>query len=194
MTVSALEPLARAVFGVTERVTKGARIRRRGPVTPLLVTHTTRGDLTARARFARWCVTRVAVGVRREVCGNRKPGASIHRRVMTTGATIRRTRRSGVVLRVIELHVESFVEAHRKILQRRVVALRIRVTNQAHRNCGRRELAAMAVSAGFVTGEARRVRVVTAVVTRVAGKRAMLRAAMKKLGEISIGSLGIGHG
>ena len=194
MTVSALESLARAVFGMTERVTKSACVRSRGPVTLLLVTHATRGDLAACVRFARRRVTRVAVGMRGEVCRNRKPGASIHRRIVTTGAAVCGTRRSGVVLRVIELHVESLVEAHRKTLQRRVVALRVRVTDQAHRNRGRCELAAMTVSAGFVTGEARRDRVVGAFVTRVAGERAMLRAAMKKLGEISIGSLGIGHG
>lgn len=38
MTVSAFETLARAMFSVTERVTKSARVRRRGPVRLLVVT------------------------------------------------------------------------------------------------------------------------------------------------------------
>src|SRR5690242_20326827 len=47
VTVSALEALARTVLRVTERVTKGARIRRRWPVRFLIVTDAARRDLTA---------------------------------------------------------------------------------------------------------------------------------------------------
>ena len=194
MTISALEPLARAVFGVTERVTKSARVRRRGPVGLLVVTHAARRDLTTGVRFARRRVTRVAVAVRCEVGRNRKSGASIHRCVVTTGATVRRARGTGVVLRVIELHVERFNETRGKVFQRRIVALRVRVANQAHRDRGRRGLAAMAVGAGFVSRETRPDRVVGAFVTRVARERAMLRAAVEKLGVIGVGALRIGHG
>lgn len=113
---------------------------------------------------------------------------------MTSGATILRARCSRVVLRVIEPHVECFIKTRGKILERWVIALRVRVTDQAHRNRGRRKLAAMAVGAGFVTRETRRDRVVGAFVTRVARERAMLRAAVEKLGEVSVGALRIGHG
>jgi hypothetical protein len=59
------------------------------------------------------------------------------------------------VLRVIELDVEWFVETRWKIFQRRIVAADIHVTDLAHRNLRRCELAAMTIRAGFVTGKAR---------------------------------------
>ena len=89
---------------------------------------------------------------------------------MTTGATIRRTRSAGVVLRVIEFYVERFVEGRGETLQRRVVALRVGVTDQTHRNRRCRELAAMTVGTGFVAREARRRGIVGAFVTRAAGE------------------------
>jgi hypothetical protein len=60
------------------------------------------------------------------------------------------------VLRVIELDVEWLVEARRKIFQWRVVTADVDVTDLAHRNLGRRELAAMTIRAGFVTWKTRR--------------------------------------
>ena len=75
---------------------------------------------------------------------------------MTGSTTILWLRSARHVLRVIEFHVEAFIEARGKILQRWVVALRVCMADQAHRNRRRGELAAMAVGAGFVTGEARR--------------------------------------
>src|ERR1044072_8677956 len=54
VTVSALESLARAMLRMTERVTKRACIRARGFVRLLIVTHATRSDFAAAARFARW--------------------------------------------------------------------------------------------------------------------------------------------
>src|SRR5689334_19247803 len=119
--------------------------------------------------------------MRGEVRGNRESGASIHGRVVATRAAVRRTRRAGVVLCVIEVHVERLVEARGKSFQRRIVALGVGVADQAHRNRGRSELAAMAIGAGFVPGEARRGGIVGALVTRVTGKRPMLRAAVEKL-------------
>src|SRR5689334_17295016 len=136
-------------------------------------------------------MTGVAVVMRREVRGNREAGASIHRRVVTTSTTILRTRGAAVVLRVIEVDVKDFVEARGETFQRRIVALRVGVTDQAHRNRRRRELAAMAVGARFVAGEARRGGVVGAFVTRVAGDGAMLRARVKELRVIRVRSLGI---
>ena len=190
MTVGAFEPLSRPVVRVTECITKSTRVRRGGPVGLLLVTDATRRDLAARIRFARWRVARVAVAVRGEVRRNRKPGASIYGRAVATGTNIRRARGAGVVLGVIELDVERFVETCRKILERRVVALSIGMTDQAHWNRRRRELTAMAIGAGFMTGKARRDVVVGAFVTRVAGDRTMFRARVEKLGVISLGTLG----
>jgi len=178
------------MVGVAERITKSTRVRRGGPVRLLVVTDTTRRDLAARIRFAGWRVARVAVAMRGEVGRNRKPGASIYERAVATGTTIRRARGAGVVLGVIELNVEWFVEACRKILERRVVALRVGMTDQAHWNRRRRELTAMAIGAGFMTGKARRDVVVGAFVTSVAGDRTMLRGRVEKLGVISLGTLG----
>jgi hypothetical protein len=93
------------------------------------------------------------------------------------------------VLRVIELHVEALVEARGKTPQRRIVALRIRVAYQTHRNRGRRELSTMTVSARFVTGEAWRRRVVSPLVTGSAGKGTVTLARMQKLRVVDLGAL-----
>jgi hypothetical protein len=74
---------------------------------------------------------------------------------MTTGAASLRASGPGVVLRVIEFDVEGFVEPHWKVFERWVVAADICVTDRAHRDLWRRELATVTISAGFVTGEAR---------------------------------------
>ena len=137
-------------------------------------------------------MTGVAVVVRREICRDRQSGSPVHWLGMTADAAVLRTGRAGIVLRVIEFYVERFVEAGGKTLQRRVVALRVGVTDQAHRNRRRRELSAMAVGAGFVTGKARRGGVVGALVTRGAGERAMPLAVVEKLRVISLGALGHG--
>ena len=69
------------------------------------------------------------------------------------------------MLCVIELDVERLVEARGKTLQRWIVAADVCVTDDAHRNRGRRELASMTLGAGFVTREARRCRVIASFVT-----------------------------
>jgi hypothetical protein len=73
---------------------------------------------------------------------------------MTTGAALLRASGPGVVLRVIEFDVEGFVEPRRKGFERRIVAADVCVTDRAHRYLWRRELAAMTISAGFVTRKA----------------------------------------
>jgi len=84
---------------------------------------------------------------------------------MTTGATFLRPSGPSVVLCVIEADVETLVESRWEVLQRRIVAADVCVADNAHRNRGRRELSAMTVSAGFVTREAWRCRVVSSLVT-----------------------------
>ena len=75
---------------------------------------------------------------------------------MTTRTAALWARGSRVVLSVIELDVERFVEARREILQRRIVTADVGMTDHAHRDLRRRELAAVTVSTRFVTGKARR--------------------------------------
>ena len=84
---------------------------------------------------------------------------------MATVAALLRFRRPAHVLRMIELQVETLIEARGETLQRRIVALRVGVADQTHRNRGSRELSAVTISACFVAGEARRRRVVGAFVT-----------------------------
>src|ERR1041384_1057311 len=171
---------------MTERVTIRARGSGRRSIRFLVMTNSARRDLATRTRVTRRRVTRVAVVMRREVRGDRKAHAAINRRTMTTRTTALRARRAGVVLRMIELDVEWLVEARRKILQRRIVAADIRVTDLAHRHLRRSELAAMTIRAGFVTRKARRRGVVGAFVTRVAGDGTVALAFVKKLRVIGL--------
>ena len=162
------------MFRVTESETKSARGGGCRTIRSLIVTDAARSDFAARVGFTRGCVTRVAVVVRREVCGNGQARASLNGPAVARRTTGLRTRIAGVVLRVIELHVERFVEAGREVLQRWIVCFRVCVADEAHRDRRCRELAAMAVGAGFVAWKTGRRGVVGAFVTRVAGKRTML--------------------
>ena len=100
---------------------------------------------------------------------------------MTTDAATFGPRSAGHVLRVIEFHVERFVEARWKTPERGIVALGIGVTDQAHRYSRSRELSAVTIRAGLMTGKAGRCRIVAAFVTRRAGDRAMTCAVVNKL-------------
>jgi hypothetical protein len=84
---------------------------------------------------------------------------------VTACATSLRASGTSGVLRMIELDVERLVEARWKTLQRWIVAADVCVTDDAHRNRGRCELASMTLGAGFVTRKARRSRVISSFVT-----------------------------
>jgi hypothetical protein len=121
-----------------------------------------------------------------DIAGDRQPGAAIDRRTVTTRTTALRACRAGVMLRVIELDVEWFAEARRKIFQRRIVVADVSVTNLAHRHLRRCELAAMTIRARFVTRETRRCGVVGSLVTRVAGEGTVTLAAVNELRVVSL--------
>lgn len=133
-------------------------------------------------------MTTVAAVMRRQIRRNRKSYSAVRRRV-TAIATLRRSRFALVVLRVIELHVEAFIESRWKILERWIAALRVAVANQTHRNCRRRELSAVTISARLVSGEARRGGVVGAFVTGRAGEGTVSLARVEKLRVIDLRSL-----
>ena len=181
VAVCTRETLSRTVSRVAESVAKGARVRAGRSVGFLVVTDAARSNLATRVRAARGCVTGVAGVMRREICRNRESGATVHGRVMTTRTTSLRARRAGVVLRVIELHVERLVEARRKTLQRRIGAPRVGMADQAHRYRRRGELSAMTIRAGFMARKTRRRGVVGTFVTRRAGERPVTCAAVEKL-------------
>jgi hypothetical protein len=94
------------------------------------------------------------------------------------------------MLRVVELDVETFFEACREILQRRIVAANVGVTDHAHRYRGRRELTAVTVGTRFVARETWRRGVVSSLVTSVAGKGTMALAGVQKLRVIELRTLG----
>ena len=150
---------------MTERVTIRTRVGAGGPVLFLLVTNSARRHLPARVGFTFRRVTRVAIVMCRKVRGDRQARAAIHRCVVTARATSLRASGTSVVLGVIESDIESFVEARGKTLQRRIVAGDICVADDAHGYRRRRELSAMAVSAGFMAGETRGCGVVGSFVT-----------------------------
>ena len=79
MAIGTRQSFARTVLRMTERVTIRARIRGRGPVRFLVVANSARRKLATRIRFTRRRMTRVAIVVGREVCGNRQTSAAIHR-------------------------------------------------------------------------------------------------------------------
>ena len=133
-------------------------------------------------------MTTVTTVVRRKVRRNRQRDATIRRRV-TAVATLLWSSVALHVLRVIELHVKTLVEAGGKWFERRVTAFRIGMADQTHRNRRRSELAAMTVGAGFVTGKTRRGGVVGAFVTGVAGEGSVPLACVQKLRIIDLRSL-----
>jgi len=116
VAIRARETLPRAVVLMTESETIGTRVRARRTVRFLLVTNSARRNLATGVGFTRRRVTGVAIVMCGEVCGNRQPCTTVDGRAVTTHATILRSRRACVVLCVIELHVERFVEIRGKIL------------------------------------------------------------------------------
>jgi hypothetical protein len=69
------------------------------------------------------------------------------------------------------------------------------VTDQAHGYSRSRELPAVTIRAGLMTGKAGRGGIVAAIMTRGAGDRAMTGAVVKKFRVVSFGTLGRGgHG
>ena len=107
-------------------------------------------------------------------------------RTMTTGAASLRSCRAAIVLRVVKLYVEWFVEAGWKVFQWRIVTADVRVADSAHRYLRRCELAAMTISAGFMTRKSRRCRVVSAFVTRVAAEGTVPLARVKEFGVVAV--------
>ena len=110
-------------------------------------------------------MTTVTTVVSREVRRNRQRHTTIRRRV-TAVTSLLRTSSARHVLRVIKLHVESFIESSGEVFQRRIAALRVGVADQAHRNRRRRELSAMTIGTRFVTRKTWRRGVVGSFVTR----------------------------
>ena len=112
-------------------------------------------------------------GYARGNCQRRRAPA---RSRVTGCASARRPRRAVQVLRVIELHVEALIKPRRKTPERRVAAAHIGMTDDAHRNIRRYELAGVTTDASFMSGETRRGGIVRTLVTRGTGKRRMALA------------------
>ena len=189
MTISARESFAGVVIRMTECVAKRARSGARRSIRLLIVTHPARSNLATCIRLTCRRVARVAIVMSSDIRGDRQAHAAIDRGTMTTRTTALRARRAGVVLCMIELDVEWFVEARRKIFQRRIVAADVRVTDFAHRHLRRRELAAMTIRARLVPRKTRRCGVVGALVTGIAREGTVTLAAVQKLRVIDLRAL-----
>ena len=92
--------------------------------------------------------------MRREPRGNRQPDAAPQRRTVASDAAALWARGAGHMLSMIELHVKALFEVVGKSFQRRVVAVRVRVTDRAYRDVWCRELREMAAGAVLVSREA----------------------------------------
>ena len=92
----------------------------------------------------------VTATVRAHARWNGQRGASAQRRAVTRDTTAFGFRFAGQVLRMIEFHVETFVEALRKGFARRIVPVDVLMTNRTHRNVRRGELRQMTTRAGLV--------------------------------------------
>ena len=94
---------------------------------------------------------------------------------MASSASAWRAGAAGVVLRVIEFDVEAFIKLRREILQRRVAAVDVRMTDNTHRDSGSHKLPGVATDTGFVSRKSWRCRVVFALMTGSAGDRCVTR-------------------
>ena len=99
---------------------------------------------------------------------------------MTTNASVLRPGAASHVLRMIELHVEAFLEFVREGFARRIIAIDGLMTDRAHRKYGRGELRQVAAGAIFVTRKDRPGRVVVPMMTILAGDCSMFGTRMKK--------------
>src|SRR5258708_40282466 len=97
------------------------------------MTNAATGQITSSRGLTTRCMTNITLAVRVETRRNRQGHAAIQLPIMTSGATILWLGRTIQVLRVIELYVETFFELIRKILERRLAAVHVRMTNPAHR-------------------------------------------------------------
>ena len=93
------------------------------------------------------------------------------------------------VLRMIEFHVEGFLESIGKCFARRIVSVNALVADRTHGNVGRRELRQVTTRAVLVAGKTWAGRVVVAMMTTRATDRGMLRARMQEFRIVLIVAL-----
>jgi hypothetical protein len=163
--------LGTPVFRMTKGITKRTRVCRCSRKRFLLVTNSTGRKLPPGLRLTTRCVAGVTLIVRSYARWNRQGGRTGTTAAVTCRAAACRARCFGHMLRMIKLHVESFIKRARETLQRRVTAVHIAVTDDAHRNSSGYELSRVASYAGFVTREERRRRIVFAFMAGIASQR-----------------------
>ena len=154
-------------------VTIRPRVSRGSRVSFLIVANAARRHLAARVGFAARRVTRVTLAMRGQARGNRQRGGTASQPAVTRGASARGPGRSGHVLSMIKFHIEAFIEPSGEIVQRRIRAVDVRMTNHTHRHIGGNKLRQVTTGARFMSREPRRRRVVCALVTGGAGLRRM---------------------
>ena len=161
------------MLGMAKRVAESGRVRRSSRIGFLIVADAASRQVAAVGLRVRGVAT-VTTVVRGETNRNRERCALPQRPAVARNTTIRRPGRASHVLGVIKFDVEALVEAIRKGLARWIAHVHVLVTDRAHRQCRRSELAEVAAGAGFVTRETRAGRVVRSPVAVVAAQRSVL--------------------
>ncbi|HVQ38784.1 MAG TPA: hypothetical protein VMS31_14700 [Pyrinomonadaceae bacterium] len=100
-------------------------------------------------------MTGVALVMRRDTGWNGQRRGATAQPAVTRGTSGRRAARTGVVLNMIEFHVEGFVEPARKSFQRWVGSVEVRMADRAHGNIRGQQLGLVAIEAGFVSRKPR---------------------------------------
>lgn len=170
MAIRAIKILFVTVFGVAETRVEGDGVRLRAAIRRKVMTGGARTDVAPRRRCFAGRVALITGVVRREACGDGHAHAAPQSVCVTGGAAHRGSGFAYVVLRVVKLRVEAFIEFGRERAERRIVARQTRMTNVAHRNSGSHELGRVAIGASLVSRKARRGGIVCALMTRSTGQ------------------------
>src|SRR6185312_2220872 len=113
----------------------------------------------------------VALDMGRHARGNRERRGASTAAAMAGRASTSRSGGAVHMLRVIEFDVETFIKLRWEILQRRVAAVDVCVTDNTHRDCGSHKLPSVTTDTGLVSRKNWRCRVVFALMTGSAGER-----------------------
>jgi hypothetical protein len=113
---------------------------------------------------------------------------------MTRRAAILWTGRTHHVLRMVEFQVEAFFESVRKSLQRRIVAVNVRVADRAHGHIRSSELGQMTPRAIFVAGKAGPLGIIISMMATRARGRCMTLTGVQEFRIVEIVSLRVNQG
>ena len=179
MTISTTETLASAVLCMAERQAKSCRIRRGAAERFLRVANATRRQVASVCLSVR-SVTSVTLIVGQKVRGNRESHTSSERGSVTCATAVPGTGRTGHVLRMIELDVETLFEVIGKCLTGRVITVHTGMTDRAEWCACRMDLCLVAVKAVPVARQSRPRGIIASTMTTCTRGRCVTRAAVQE--------------